>query len=174
MYYFRQLSNIETTALEENPCPVTDHTTSHDEETKFPDFFPEGCPPEDASPAEGIFFRAVPDKPNRTLKIKHLQSQRESQPTRDFGDVSECALCSISLLRDKVEAVKYGERLIASIPAFREYIPNVAVGTLTPEHGRIKHTPNNEVELKSHHDWWKHASVNGLDIFVHVEEAVNA
>jgi len=131
----------------------------------FPTFFPEGCPPEDAPEANGCFFRIIPDKPGRQLKAKHFKSHREKQPDRDFSPKPECQVCSISLIENLDEAKSFARTLIETIPAFRDYEPLLARGVLEPPHGRIKHTPDVENGVQSHHDWWKFETVDCLSIF---------
>jgi hypothetical protein len=121
---------------------------------KFPDFFPENCPPSDSVSAYGDFYRVVTDKDGRTLKKEHLKSHREKQPNRTFPpDLSECELCSVSLLKDLEEAKNFAKFLLA-FPSNRNKIGRIAYGTLSSEMGKIKHTPKPESNQLSHYDWW--------------------
>jgi hypothetical protein len=121
---------------------------------KFPDFFPDSCPPSDSVSANGDFYRVVNDKDGRTLKKEHLKSHREKQPNRTFPpDYAECELCSVSLLKDLEEAKSFAKFLLA-LPSNRNNIGRIAYGTLSAEMGKIKHTPKPESNQLSHHDWW--------------------
>lgn len=132
----------------------------------FPNFFPKNCPPIGSIPAKGNFYRVIIDKEGRTLKKKHFESHRESQPNRDFPPIiSECDLCSVSLLEDIEEAKAFAKYLLNTIPAYRNRIGLLAYGSLSSEKGKIKHTPKPESKQLSHNDWWLPENFDGSSCF---------
>lgn len=108
---------------------------------KWPEFYPENCPPEDAEPASGTVYRLVRHDPPQAEDFKTPWEEypgRFPEPT-----IENCGLSVHTDLHDS-------ERLKDRVPQFRKR--QIAEGILNPKLGMIQHTPLPEDE--SHHDWW--------------------
>lgn len=103
---------------------------------------PTQCPPEDALPANGAFYRIAPGLPTES---EDYFSQRLLQPTKTFSGegIDECVARSVSLFESLEEAKK---RL--RLPKFRNQ--KVVVIKLTPKDGVTKKTFG-----PSHYSWWR-------------------
>lgn len=122
---------------------------------KWPNFFPENCPPGDSRPSSGVFYRVILDYESSAINAKHFRSHRQSQPRRIWPpDIRECDLCSISVLQTLEESIKLTNLLLDSVPANSRKIGRVARGSLDPTMGKIKLTPDERNNLQSHHNWW--------------------
>lgn len=104
---------------------------------QWPDFFPEGCPPDNARPANGDVFRLISAA---RPKEKDFKSYWELGRATD-----SCVSCGLSVYTDSSDIL----RLFNRIPGLRK--KKVIIGTLKPEMGQIKKTANYE---RSHHTWW--------------------
>jgi hypothetical protein len=104
---------------------------------------PSDCPPDDAQPASGEFYRYVQNDPPQA---SDLLSQRELKPECEF-DQPECVIRSVSIFRHKEDAIAMSKR----VSLFRKPRWKLAVGSLKPKHGVVMNTPFNE---QSHHSWW--------------------
>jgi hypothetical protein len=69
----------------------------------------------------------------------------------------ECQACGVSV-QPTLEAAKHQRDLF---PSGGQY---VVAGTLTPSHGRTKHTPSGRLPL--HHTWWCYDGVERHAAFV--------
>lgn len=105
------------------------------------DFFPDECPPEEATPASGIVYRLVRKNPPGP---KDFRSYREMQPNKTF-DQPECIVCGVSVYRN----VHDMKRLQQRVPAKRKQL--IAKGTLNHDLGMILKTSGDD---SSHHTWW--------------------
>jgi hypothetical protein len=74
----------------------------------------------------------------------------------------ECKACGVSILQE-MEDVRRLQRRVASQRSKR-----VAVGTLKPEFGVLKHTPGKYA--KSHHSWWVPTACDPSEVFEVVEQ----
>lgn len=103
---------------------------------------PEQCPPKDAMPCNGVYYRIAKEVPTDS---DDYFSQRKMQPNGIFigNGVDECVLHAVSLFSVLGDAQK---RL--KLPKFRKQI--VVKVTLTPKDGVIKKTFGT-----SHHSWWR-------------------
>ena len=103
---------------------------------------PEQCPPADAEPANGMYYRIVGGIPSKT---EDYFSQRRLQPTKTFhGEgIDECVIRSVSLF-DSIDAAT--KRLL--LPKFRTH--KVAVVQLEEKDGVVKKTFG-----PSHYSWWR-------------------
>ena len=103
---------------------------------------PEQCPPKDAVPCSGVYFRIAKGIPTDS---DDYFSQRMMQPNGVFmGEgIDECILHAVSLFAALDDAKK---RL--KLPKFRKQ--TVVKVTLAPEDGVIKKTFGT-----SHHSWWR-------------------
>lgn len=100
------------------------------------------CPPADAIPANGTFYRIAKGLPTES---NDYFSQRRLQPTKEFtGEgIDECITRSVSLFQSAEEARK---RL--RLPKFRNQ--QIVVVELTPADGVVKKTFG-----PAHYSWWR-------------------
>lgn len=126
-----------------------DDTSDHDGESprfEWPDYFPASCPPDDAEPAAGKYYRIVDEDPPDAddflgdLRLQQLGKRRK----RKWSD--ECKAFGVSILADRDEVLK----LRNAVGPMREKA--IAYGDITGD-GVMKHTPN-PPSMKSHHTWW--------------------
>ena len=112
---------------------------------------PEQCPPADAQPCGGSFYRIVKGIPTGT---EDYFSQRRLQPEKTFvGEgIDECIVRSVSLFATAEEARK---RL--RLPKFKKNI--VVEVDLSPKDGVIKKTFGPQ-----HYSWWRTKSFNYLQV----------
>ena len=103
---------------------------------------PAQCPPIDAEPCNGVFYRIAQGDPAVSTDFF---SQRKLMPTRVFKglEADECIVRSISLFAAMDDARK---RL--KLTKFRN--ANIAEITLEPKDGMIKKTFSD-----SHYSWWR-------------------
>lgn len=103
---------------------------------------PQQCPPMDALPANGRFYRIAKGVPTET---DDYFSQRRLQPDKQFvGEgIDECITRSVSLFSSLDDARK---RL--RLPKFRSQ--TVVVVDLVPEDGVVKKTFG-----PAHYSWWR-------------------
>ena len=103
---------------------------------------PELCPPVDAVPCEGTYYRIAKGNP---ASNGDFFSQRKLQPNKVFTGlgVDECVARSISLFSDINDATR---RL--KLPKFRN--AQIAGVTLEPKDGVMKKTFSD-----SHYSWWR-------------------
>lgn len=106
---------------------------------------PEQCPPVDAAPCTGRFYRIAKGDP---ATDGDFFSQRKLQPNKVFTGlgVDECIARAVSLFSDKDDACK---RL--KLPKFKH--ANIAEIVLTPKDGVMKKTFSD-----SHYSWWRSKS----------------
>ena len=108
---------------------------------KWPEFFPESCPPQDSSDATGGVYRLINGS---TPGKRDFKSYREINPSKPY-EVPECQVCSLSVYTDKAGIIQLKNR----VPATRK--KSVSYGELNASYGKIKHTP---YKGDSHHSWW--------------------
>ena len=103
---------------------------------------PVACPPSDATPCNGEYFRIANGNPATS---PDFFSQRKLQPNKIFvgKGINECIARAVSLFKDKDDALK---RL--KLPKFRHSV--IAVVELEPKDGVMKKT-----FLDSHYSWWR-------------------
>jgi hypothetical protein len=112
----------------------------------WPDDLPEGCPPGDATPADGLFYRFMnKSEPSEKDFVRPID-----RPNADFPAEQQCEASALSLYAD-LDDVALAQKLI---PGFRK--KKVAQGKLESQMGVVKNTPSEYegVRLNSHHDWW--------------------
>ena len=112
---------------------------------KWPEFFPDNCPPAEAEPASGTFYRLVRHNPPRAEDFK---SAFEENP-KLFTHIPMVKRCGLSVHKDPQDSERLRERLKNRARKFKNR--QIAEGTLNPTLGMIKHTPSLE---QSHHSWW--------------------
>lgn len=123
----------------------------------WPADLPEGCPPEDAKPGSGWFFRFVNKNP---VTAKDFIRPID-RPNADYADDERCSASALSLFAD-ADDVTLAQKLV---PGFKKR--KVAQGELTPRMGVIKNTPMNVdgTRFTSHYDWWVAADYTDLPSF---------
>lgn len=143
-------------------------------EMQWPQFFPNNCPPNEAQPAVGEFYRIVLDRLGRSLKRRHFSSHKESQSGRTWPPgISECDLCAISLTQSVDDAKELAQILVNRIPAHSQKAGRLAVGRLRPDDGMIQHAPDFANGIKSHHNWWCFSEVDPLARFEYCDVVVD-
>ena len=111
----------------------------------WPDLYPENCPPAEAEPVSGTFYRLVRHNPARAEDFK---SVFEENPKR-FNYIPTIENCGLSVQKDPQDS----ERLERLKKRARKYKNRqIAEGNLNPTLGMIQHTPSKK--YKSHHTWW--------------------
>lgn len=108
---------------------------------------PEQCPPLDAEPCKGCYYRIVKGIPTES---EDYFSQRKLQPEKIFmGEgIDECIVRSVSVFATPEEAKK---RL--RLPKFRKNI--IVEVSLSPKDGVIKKTFGPD-----HYSWWRTKEFN--------------
>ena len=105
---------------------------------RFPDDWPQGCPPDDSEHAKGVMFRIVGHDPVH---------DRDFLSQFDLGRAATADPClrrALSIF-SKVTDAEHRRRLT---PKLGRYI---AQGTLEHAHGDMKHTGG---DRSSHVSWW--------------------
>jgi hypothetical protein len=104
----------------------------------WPNFFPDGCPPIEAWPATGVFYRLVePGGPSP----RDFLSRRELRPDEPVDH--PCEACGLSGYRDPADFARLRRRF----PPLRR--KRIARGELHAGLGLMKKTFSD-----SHHTWW--------------------
>lgn len=103
---------------------------------------PQYCPPADATPCNGDYFRLANGDPATSADFF---SQRKLQPNKIFtgNGVDECITRAVSLFQDKSDAVKR-----MKLPKFKRAV--IARVRLEPKDGMMKKTFSG-----SHYSWWR-------------------
>jgi hypothetical protein len=101
---------------------------------------PEKCPPKDATPPNGDFFRVVS---SFLPTDADFNSTRQDNLLKTF-DVDECLVCSCSILSDYSESKK-----LLKLPRHRNKL--IVRLNLTADSGLILRT----FERPSHYSWWR-------------------
>lgn len=108
----------------------------------WPAFFPPGCPPSDAVPAEGTVFRLIAGQAAQEVDA---QPHRLRFPEKKYRD--ECQACGLSVYREAEDL----QRLKRRVPAHAEKL--IARIALEPGMGFLQPTPR-KAAPDSHHTWW--------------------
>ncbi len=130
-------------------------------ELKWPDYYPEDCPPEDAKPTSGIVYRLVKQDPVQQEEFIPLiieNSKRfENKPNAQI-----CIGCGISVCKGMQDILK----LQRSSGKMRKR--QIAEGELNSTLGVIKHTPSRN--YKTHHTWWVDPNAKPWHVFKVIDE----
>jgi hypothetical protein len=120
----------------------------------WPDGTPKNCPPTDAAPADGLYFRVV-----KNIPPDETDFSRWIDEPHNLGKPLICNSCGVSLFSTEEGARKIIERF----PNRWKKEPNhgVVLGRLIPEHGVIKQTGIDS----THHDLWKQVGVTICHLF---------
>jgi hypothetical protein len=116
--------------------------------TEWPESFPPACPPEDAVPAEGDFYRLV-DTSQPTdgdfMSGLELQASGQRNKNRKWPDLCEAAALSLFGDLDETRYVRESTGPMRSMKIARGNVSCSGVMKATP------HPPRN----RSHHSWWR-------------------
>ena len=130
-------------------------------ELKWPDYYPENCPPEDAKPASGIVYRLVKQDPVQQEDFIPLITENpkrfENKPNAQI-----CKGCGISVCKGMQDILK----LQRSSGKMRKR--QIAEGELSSTLGVIKHTPSRN--YKTHHTWWVDPKAKPWHVFKVIAE----
>lgn len=130
----------------------------------FPNYFPENCPPDDAKPAGGTFFRLVrSDHPGEDeFRTHHELGWR--------GGAEPCQRCGLSVHAEQKDAVALFRFFAQKHGRHGTRMGNlVARLKLEPSHGKVKPTPRPS-RPDSHHTWWPFRDTNRASSFVDIVE----
>lgn len=122
----------------------------------FPDYFPNGCPPEDAKAIEILAYRICKNNP-----ITHEDFLSYYELGKRFNGVNGYG---VSLLVDLKEA-----NTILAMPAHRRDL--IAKGLTARECGVLKQTSSNI--RKSHFTWWLYEKAEPEKHFEVLEVGIN-
>ena len=114
---------------------------------RWPADFPEGCPPEAAQPADGVYYYIVkndPPEPGDFLSLYHRNRKLALRRVRN-GIVTECQTMGLSIFINQPDAV-------ARALEYTRIGDKVAQLTLGADAGKILPTPR---DGDSHHTWWR-------------------
>lgn len=128
---------------------------------EFEHYFPVGCPPADATLADGRFYRLVNNDPPQDKDfLNHME--------RKLPCIDKCLACGLSVFSEQTHAAE-----LFQFFADKHGLAAVEIGhllaeiVLTNDQGLLKHTPRRG---NSHHTWWPCKSANRLKVFVRVCE----
>lgn len=126
---------------------------------QWSDYFPPNCPPKDArEPSEQVYRLIQEDFPT----TDDFLTVRQLYPNRQFPESEkECRACAISIFTSRNDVTVHRRT-----GRFKNM--KVAVANLTPDSGRIKHTPSLGTK-NSHHSWWVPVSVEAWSLFQAVD-----
>ena len=112
----------------------------------WPPDFPEDCPPEDAVPADGVYYRIVNNDPPQSsdfVSVYHLRRERAMREVRRMSRTL-CDTMGLSVYEDRDEAIKCALK-------YDNLGTHIAAVELTPDSGKILRTRG---LFPSHHTWW--------------------
>lgn len=111
---------------------------------EWPEHFDESCPPRDAVPAEGNFYRLVKKS---EISENDVRSGWEKNPSRYLGLDSEAQCTNMGLsVFGEIEDIEYVRKSCGGMKN-----RSIALGPIDGA-GQMKHTPSGG---KSHHTWWR-------------------
>ncbi|MGL4875194.1 MAG: hypothetical protein ACRC30_11160 [Clostridium sp.] len=125
----------------------------------YPDFFPEGCPPEDAISKSLEVYRFVYNNDRVTDKDFKSHYEMGKIYTKKEEIIQSCGL---SVNPDLNEFKKFQK----TSPALKKLF--IAKGYITEKVGTIKHTPSRT--QSNHHTWWKYKEIKPENHFEIYEE----
>jgi hypothetical protein len=118
-------------------------------ELEFPVDWPDGCPPDDAVDAGGVFFRIVKSCPPVAADfVSHFESGR-------MPKAPVCLRCGLSVFEELRDAI-HQQRLLPNLGRL------IAQGTLSADHGKTKLTTGKQ---PTHTTWWPYRGVDRSSLF---------
>lgn len=122
---------------------------------KWPDWYPEGCPPEGYTPRELFVYRCAETKPHSNKDfVPHYQREEKDWGKKLFDS---CGLSCFTEWKDVVD-------LKNKLPKFKCIIS----GTILKEMGVVAETPSKR--RPSHVTWWVYEGVEAHRLFTVCEE----
>ena len=112
----------------------------------WPSDFPEDCPPNDALPADGVYYRIVRNMPLDASDFVSVyeQNRRRAESVARRGQRSLCETMGLSVYANRDDAIQ---------TALRYNIGDkIASVLLTADAGLTLYTGDG---FNSHHTWWK-------------------
>ena len=112
-----------------------------------PDDFPEDCPPEQALPANGAYYRIVKGNPPTSHDFDSAYHQNPSRAEREIerGRRTRCETMGLSVFSDQRHAIQCASQ-------YPRIGTMISLVTLTNEAGKVLRTGG---QFDSHHTWWK-------------------
>jgi hypothetical protein len=121
---------------------------------KWPDHFPENCPPEDAETSDATVYMLV----SSPISSTDFQTLIERMPNKKFPTPElHCQSCGLSVFED----IRHVERVRRRVRRLRNRV--IGQGKLTPETGVIK--PTHSQFGNSHRTWWIPVGVKPWEFF---------
>lgn len=113
---------------------------------RWPADFPEDCPPEEARPANGVYYYIVKNNPPDPADFLPLyrRNRRLAEARTRQGITTLCQTMGLSVLADINDAIYRANR-------FRSIGNFIAQLVITSDAGLILYTPRGN---DSHHTWW--------------------
>ena len=115
---------------------------------KWPSDFPPNCPPDEAGPADGPYYRIVNNDPPNLgdfVSVYHLNRERAKNQIKD-GKISLCETMGLSTFTDE----EHARACARQFPRLGNKIVKLILGD---EAGKVLPTPR-EIWI-SHHTWWQ-------------------
>lgn len=121
--------------------------------SKYPDYFPEGCPPSDAVNDEIEVFRTCINEDKVTSD--DFKSYYEMDNERWKNNINAYGLSVMLKQEDCVKLMK--------LPGMRKKFKSIAKGKTYNSMGVIKQTPSKT--YKSHYTWWLYEDAEPEKVF---------
>ena len=112
---------------------------------RWPADFPDDCPPEEAEPANGVYYCIVkndPPQPSDFVSLYHRN--RRLADRRIKRGASQCQTIGLSVYAHENDAVQCARQNT-------QIGDKIALLVLGPDAGKILPTPGG---FESHHTWW--------------------
>lgn len=110
--------------------------------SKFPDYFPDGCPPKDATSEEIEVYRTCENSNQVTsddfISYYNIDPEKYKNVINAYG---------LSVMLKKEDCVK-----LMKMPGMKKKFKSIAKGKTYSSMGVVKRTPNKN--YKSHCTWW--------------------
>jgi hypothetical protein len=110
----------------------------------FPSYFPPGCPPADAEPADGVVYRVTKNDPPLSEDFLSIH-EIGRQPKYGLRKKHQCQRLALSVYRTLTDVMRHLEMFPATGTL-------IAVGVLDASCGKTKPTPAKE--RPTHTSWW--------------------
>ena len=114
----------------------------------WPADFPPNCPPNEAGPADGAYYRIVKNDPPKLgdfVSVYHLDQERAEKQVSD-GKISLCEIMGLSTFTDE----EHARACARQFPRLGSKIAKLSLGK---EAGKALSTPRDI--WVSHHTWWQ-------------------
>ena len=109
---------------------------------------PNDCPPPEATPADGVFYRLLEGNAAKPSDFESLHEQGRLRPR----DCSPCEWAGLSLCQT-LEDIKAARAARGKNRSRAAGVLKIARGTLVPDLGVVKDTPR-AVKMKTHVTYW--------------------